>query len=62
VQFRATVVIEIDGTNGADIDPDGIKDYCQDAVRLNIDTEEYGNQFGLRAIQIEWDALTQQRE
>jgi hypothetical protein len=34
-----------------------VKGYLEDAIRLDIDTEEYGNPVGFQSAEIEWGSM-----
>lgn len=63
--FVATCYVEID-TDEADGPEygfaDAVKSYCEDAVCLDVDTEEYGNPCGVTSLEIDWDSLQEATE
>lgn len=55
-QYKAVVYIQVDESDNRIQEAD-IRDFCADAVRLDVDTEEYENPCGLSNIEIDWTTL-----
>ena len=50
--YEAKVVVHVDD----DMDFEDLKKYLEDAVALDLDTEEYGS-VGVASVEIQWDSL-----
>jgi hypothetical protein len=56
-RYKAVVYVQVDESEAGSQQEIDIRDYCADAVRLDVDTEEFGNPCGLRNVEIDWATL-----
>lgn len=56
-QYKATVYIQVETSDVAEEDGIDIRDYCAAAVKLDLDTEEYGNPCGIAKVEIDWTTI-----
>lgn len=53
-QYKAIVYIQVEDTQAEVMEAGDVQDYCLNAVKLDLDTEEYGNPCGVTKVEIDW--------